>query len=128
MNTAGMLREEDGRLTGGVSPSHDDHFFTTAHLRLNECCCVIDARAFELRTVSKRQFSVLRSRRDDNRPRPYNRAIINFNYVRLAITLQRLCAFRDHQLSAKFLRLCISTCRKFLTRDTCWKPQVVLDL
>src|SRR5271154_780694 len=105
MNTAGMLREEDCRLTGGVSPSHDDHFFTTAHLRLNECCCVIDARTFELRKVFERQFSVLRSRRDDNRPRPYNRTIINFNYVRPAITLQRLCALRDHQLSRQISAL-----------------------
>src|SRR5580658_2664427 len=126
MNTAGMLREEDCRLTGGVSPSHDDHFFTTAHLRLNQCCCVVNTRTFELSEIFERQFSVLCSRRDDNRPRPYDRAIINLNSVRLAITLQRLCAFRDHQLSTKFLRLCISACREFLTRNTCWKPQVVL--
>ena len=52
------LGEKYSCLSSGISSTNDNDFFSTAQLRLEVCCAVIDARPLKLRQILQRKFSI----------------------------------------------------------------------
>ena len=59
--------------------------------------------------------------------RLHPRTVVDLNGVGLAVAGEPFRAFRDHDLGAEFLRLCVGAPRELLTGNAGRKAQIVLD-
>src|SRR5712692_1280080 len=96
-------RKEDGGLTGGISPSHDDDVLIATELRFHRSCRVIDADAFEPFHADRIELAILYAASDHYRPSLHHCAIGQFRHVRQSLAVKLCYRTRDGDFGSKAL-------------------------
>src|SRR2546430_13516954 len=101
----GILGEEEGRLTGGVTAADDEYFLIAARDRLGERGAVVDARAGERRRAGDVERPVGDAGGDEQRPRRDLGAVGKGENAILPVDAYAADFLRREQLGAEFPRL-----------------------
>src|SRR5256714_15451635 len=117
VHLSGALREKHGGLASGVTSSDHDHFLALAQLRLDERRAVIDPCSLELRDILEGQFSVFRTRRDDDSTRRHAWSMVDFDRVSAPCAVESCRALRNYHLGSELLCLRVSTGGELPTRN-----------
>ncbi len=121
------VREEDGRLSGGVATSDDGDLLPLAQLRLDVGGAVHDTRALESRELGEDRLPIPRAAGDDDGPRAHDLAARQAHLVgpRRAVQTDRPPA--DGHLRAELLALHERPPGQVLAGDAGGEPEIVLD-
>src|ERR1700744_1373761 len=128
MHLGRCLGKENGCLSRGGPPAHHSYLFRITELCLHMGRVVINSSTRESICILYRQSRVLSTCRDHYATRIELQARFQNNPVWLPAAIDMHDGLGDHQLSAKFLSLSDRSICELLSREPCWKAQVIFDL